>query len=83
MLDRMPIFLGPRNARDIGLDFAFHLILPFRLLDGKEVLLDYGRVPVGKEAEISVPHNDFGSTDAMTVEALLDRPEKVMFAWSN
>lgn len=76
-MDRIPIFLGPRNARDIGLDFAFNLILPFRLSDGKEVLLDYGRVPVGKEAEISISHNHSESTDIMTVEAMLDRPEKV------
>lgn len=28
-----PVFLGPRGATDIGVNFATHFILPFRLSD--------------------------------------------------
>lgn len=33
-LTALPIFLGPRGARDIEIDFAMQFIVPFRLQDG-------------------------------------------------
>ena len=65
-----PIFLGPRGARDIDVDFAMQFILPYRLTDGQRVLLDYGRVPLGKEGEIKIPETE------PYVECILIRPEK-------
>jgi surfeit locus 1 family protein len=68
-----PIFLGPRGARDIDVDFAMSFVIPFRMVDGTRVLVDYGRVPLGKESEIKIPEEQY-------VEVMLDRPEKKSFA---
>jgi hypothetical protein len=68
-----PIFLGPRSARDIDIDFAMQFILPYQLTDGQRVLLDYGRVPLGKEAEIKISETE------LYVECTLVSPEKASF----
>lgn len=69
--DSPPIFVGPRGARDVDAEFAMQFVVPFRLRDGTRVLIDYGKVPLGREAEIVIPTNE------PFVEVMLDRPEKV------
>lgn len=64
-----PIFVGPRCARDIDVDFAMNFILPYRLVDGHTVMVDYGRVPIGQESQIKISEEDY-------VEVMLDESEK-------
>lgn len=75
--------MGPRNGRDIGVDFAYNCIVPFELAgDGQRVMVDFGRVPLGREAEIKIVSEGVNNTDGLAsisssyVPVLLDYPEK-------
>lgn len=74
------ILVGPRNGREIGVDFASNYIVPYELADGgQRVMVDYGKVPLGREAEARIVDKGDGdplSPSSSHVYVLLDHPEK-------
>lgn len=75
------ILLGPRNGREIGVDFAYNYIVPYELAsDGQQVMVDYGKVPLGRESEVrtlGARGDGSPSSSQPYVQVLLDQPETV------